>query len=137
MPRTSSAAQWLGVPLNKTSSIHFGPPGASLKAPTTTFVGSFTGIVNNVGFSLTLPPGTYQIGTVSWMVNTVVSSDGADIIAGFLDPQNSALAGANFVDINDQALFHSATVNVVPEPATAALLGFGLVGLVALSQRNW
>ena len=85
---------------------------------------------------MTLPSNTYQIGTVLWSVNAGVNDDGADLLSGLFNVGGDAIGGAGFVDISDQALFHSATVNVVPEPGTAGLLGFGLIGLVALSRRR-
>jgi hypothetical protein len=69
-------------------------------------------------------------------VNAGVSTDGADILSGFFNQGVDGLGGAGFADISNTALFHHATVNVVPEPGTAALLGFGLVGLILAGRRN-
>ena len=129
------ATQWAGVQLNKLSTVTFSSFQVALGPSTQTFIGSFTGGVIPGYSTLTLPPNTYQIGTVTWTVNAGVNSDGADILTGFLIPGFDGLLGSGFADISDQAMFHSATVNLIPEPGTAGLLCAGLFGLVALSRR--
>ena len=131
-------AQWHGVSLNKAGSAGFAPLGP-LGATTATFIGSFNGTVNNLSNTLTLPPGaSYQIGTIVWHVNAGVATDGADIISGLLNPGVDVIGGVGFNDISNTGLFRGATVNtnVIPEPGTAMLLGFGLVGLVLAGRRN-
>src|SRR5262245_7487058 len=126
---------WLGVSLNKTSSVLFAPLSA-LNPPTNTFVGSFQGLLSSASSTLTLPANTYQVGTVTWTVGAGVSTDGADILSGAFNTGVDGWGGAGFNDISDTILYHSATVNVVPEPGTAALLGLGLVGLVVAGRRS-
>jgi hypothetical protein len=135
-----SATQWSGVPLNAKASASFTPLGA-LAPSTSTFVGSFNATNNVNTLNLFLPanaaPG-YTIGTVVWHVNAGVNTDGADIISGFLNPGVDGLGDSSFNLIDNQALFHGATVNstVIPEPGTAGLLGFGLVGLILAGRRS-
>jgi hypothetical protein len=76
------------------------------------------------------------MGTVVWKVNAGVNSDGADIISGILDVNIDTFADAGFNNISNLVLFRGATVNLVPEPGTGALLGFGLVGLVLAARRR-
>ena len=88
-----------------------------------------------------LPPasgiyaGGYVVGTVVWKVNGGVNTDGQDIVPGlfhrgqdfFFGPPPGP--GFGLVDISNAVEFNGATVNVVPEPGTAALVGLALLGL--------
>jgi hypothetical protein len=126
--------QWSGVAINKTASDFFAPPGG-LSPTTATFVGSFSGSTTNFAGPRVLPPGSYQMGTVVWHANAG-QSDGADIISGLLNPGIDAFGDGAFNFIDNLVLFRSATVNFVPEPGTASLLGLGLVGLMLVGRRN-
>jgi hypothetical protein len=133
-----SVSQWIGVRIAFPALDFFRPLGPP-RAVTSTFVGSFNSATNN--FARTLPPaggafaGGYEMGTVVWLVNAGVNDDGADIISGILNPGVDCFGDA-FVNLRDARVsFNSATVNLVTEPDTAALLGLGLVGLVLLHRR--
>jgi hypothetical protein len=83
-----------------------------------------------------LPTGTYTIGTAKFVV-TGFGVDGPDVFSGLFntgvdDVLNNA---ANVIPLSG-LVFGTATVNVVPEPGTAALLGLGLVGLVLAGRRS-
>ncbi len=136
-----SQFQWGGLPINKAATDFFAPVGGF--SPTTaTFVGSFQGATTNFGLPRVLPPsgglfaGGYQMGTVTWKVNAGVNNDGADIISGILNKGVDAFGDGGFNDIDASVLFRSATVNFIPEPGTASLLGLGLVGLVLMGRRS-
>lgn len=137
-----SVFQWGGLPINKTATDFFAPIGAF--SPTTaTFVGSFQGATTNFGGPRLLPPaagafaGGYQMGTVIWEMQFGIQNDGADVISGILNFGVDFFADSAFNGINDQVLFRGATINYgVPEPATAALFGLGICGLVLLRRRS-
>jgi hypothetical protein len=136
-----SQFQWGGVALNKQATDAFAPVGAF--SPTTaTFVGSFQGSTTNFGGPRVLPAaggafaGGYQMGTIVWKVGGGVNNDGADVISGLLNFGIDGFFNATFDDMANLVLFNSATVNAVPEPGTAMLLGLGLVGLVLAGRRS-
>jgi len=131
----TSAGLWPGVELGRTPEIVRFEPRVGLEPPTSTFVGSFQGTVNPLSTTLTLPNGTYEIGSVNWTVGAGVSTDGADILSGLFNTNIDGVFGAGFLSISNQVLFHGATVNAIPEPGTAGLLGLGLVGLAAAGRR--
>lgn len=81
-----------------------------------------------------LGAGTYTLGTIVWDVSsTVVGSHLIDnIIVGGLDGFIDSTGGI----VNSIVTLNTATLNVVPEPGTASLLGLGLLGLLVASRRR-
>jgi len=128
---------WTGVTINAKATVFYAPIAGAFSPTTPTFVGSWNS-TNGANTSTFMPanPGGYTIGTVVWTVGAGVNTDGQDIIIGFLNPGVDGLGGAAFANISASALFKGATVNVIPEPGTAALVGFGLVGLILAGRRN-
>ncbi len=76
--------------------------------------------------------GPYQLGTIVWLTTVAgITNITTGIIPG-LDGFTLLSGGV----INDSITFNGATINVVPEPATASLLGLGLVGLILAGRRK-
>src|SRR5262249_38890351 len=90
----TSAAPWPGVELGKTPQIVRFEPRVALEPPTSTFVGSFQGTINPLSTTLTLPNGTFEIGSVVWTVGAGVSTDGADILSGLFNTNIDGVFGA-------------------------------------------
>jgi hypothetical protein len=77
-------------------------------------------------------PGTYTFGTVTVQAGAGLGSFGIDPFQRPGIDDWFDLSGLNIVIPTLQG----ATLNVIPEPGTAALLGLGLVGLIAVGRRS-
>src|SRR5262245_39240807 len=130
-----SAVEWAGFSF-------FGPPPCFICFPppsTETFVGPFRGQIQRQGGPLPVAAGIfaggYQMGTVVWKVNAGVNDDGADILS-LLEFGVDGIFDADLNDISGSVLFRPATVNLIPEPGAASLLGLGLVVLALRFRRR-
>ena len=126
-----------GVALNPSSTVRYSPLAVPFFPTTSTFVGTFQSTNGNqTAFYLpNSPAGGYTVGTIVWKVKTP-QTDGQDILSGLFNPGVDGFADNNFNDFSDQVLFHGATVNAIPEPFTALLLGAGLAVLAAARRRR-
>ena len=93
-------------------------------------VNSFDGVLVPTNNPPNLPAGSYQIGTIVWSITGAV---GITIITSGLTAFDEFRVGGT--NITSAVSFGGATINVVPEPATALLLASGLVALAAGRRR--
>jgi hypothetical protein len=133
-----SVFQWSGVAISKDGGDSFAPLGG-FDPVTATYVGSFQGATTNFFLPRTLPraagafAGGYQMGTVIWVVNAGVNSDGADVAPGLVTG-NDVFGDAGFGDMSARVQFNSATVNVVsavPSQSPAGIAAAGVLMLLA------
>ena len=94
-------------------------------------VTALDGLVPNPNNPPNLPAGTYQIGTIVWQTS---GAAGNTNIASYKSGLDDFGVGGTFV--TGTVSFGGGTINVVPEPGTASLLGLGLIGLIAAGRRN-
>lgn len=75
----------------------------------------------------------YLMGTIT--LDTSSLTGNSTLTPGVSQPQNGFSAGG--LDIDPSTInFNSATIQIVPEPATASLLMLGLAGLVVASRKR-
>jgi hypothetical protein len=149
----AQAVEWVGlvVPVGKTT-FQFKPlvrgdgdtGGGSFATQIGSFnatgvAGSFEGLVPPPRDPAhTLPAGTYHLGTIVW--DLTGTSAGFHSVAAFGSPSD----GLRILDEGGNAVEVSAVLSIgglysgdfVPEPGTAALLGFGLVLLATAARRS-
>jgi hypothetical protein len=127
-----SVAQWSGVALSENGVDRrqpLGPLSPSRESDhlTTGFLGSFQGYTANLSLPRTLPPGSYQMGTVNFAFNGYLTGP-AQVMSGLFNFGIDVTGDADFNRMDARTLFNGAAV-WIPEPATAACLGLGLLAL--------
>jgi len=137
-----SVVVWGGVPVAGAKGAKFAPI-APPSLITQTVISSFNSAVPpppalplapfGGAFAAAFPDG-YQMGTVTWVAT---GASGTTIAAGInLQGQiGQAFIGTGGVNISTSVMFNAASV-VIPEPGTAALLGLGLIGIMAVGRRR-
>ena len=127
---TVSAREWAGLGLYTP---FLGPASCD-----STSCGSFSGGLPAPAGTLSLAPGTYNIGTIVWDTSGIGA--GATSLSAFLRLEDVSAVmqppgSGNIVPTTGTETFGSALITVIPEPATAALIGLGLCGLILARRR--
>jgi len=140
-----SAVQWLGIAVGARGADYrpIVDPCTAYRACQNSSPGSpgYWGIFNAVrdlgqGFvPPALPPGSYQVGTVTWRTRAA-KADGEDVFAGLFLAGVDGVTDGDFELIDAETLFRSASVILNPEPGTALLLGTGLCALAAARRAR-
>jgi hypothetical protein len=155
-------SEWFGIDVDPSPFVieMYGPfsgPGAQSKVesagPPAGRINSFesgailgvlppNGVAYTVGTFSATAPARYRIGQAYFTTNGA-TTDGADVFSGLFNTVidlDDGFVTDRFVDANgiqispETILFGTATLNLIPEPGTASLLGLGLVGLVLASR---
>jgi hypothetical protein len=108
-------------------------PGVALVQESTAFqrgrVLTFEAATLGVG------PAAFVVGHVVFTVGAGVASDGPDLFLGLFHAGVDGLFDDDGQDLAALADFRSATVNAIPEAASAALLALGVLGLALRARR--
>lgn len=122
------------------------PNGALLTPITPEPSGSQESDATQPGFVQTFETGTltppfaegsvmFSIGTLEFELTTNLETDGHDLFPLFDGLGVDGASDEFFMDIGPSVVFHPASVNLVPEPGGALLVGWALLGLASVRRR--
>jgi hypothetical protein len=132
------ASRWVGVGIVfgmlPVPVVIFGPAEGPKVDCTATTCGSFDGAIPPPNGPPSLPPGTYDIGTVVW--DTTSATGASALMTAILAGDGTfGVVNGNVVDLTGSEVLKQGLI-LVPEPGAAGLMGLGLVALVRLNGRR-